>query len=278
MVTRCKNMKIRNITQLVDDEFEFKFLNALRQFWRDRKTFRCIGNPKQQNLFLLLDGCSITYVDKDKRIITAGSGDIVYTPKGSEYKAELSEFCDSDSHTVGINFLLFDENGEEIVLSKDITVFHPVLNSEAYSLFHRILLPNTTMSSVRNKIIFLEILCALASDIPLKTVPDRISKALEYLSNNIEKNPTVAELADMCNISEVCFRKQFKEKTGMTPIEYRNKLRLKKAESYLEYGDISIQEISDMLGYSTVSHFIKEFRLRYGKSPYKYKKQLSKKI
>ena len=59
---------------------------------------------------------------------------------------------------------------------------------------------------------------------------------------------------------------------GLTPLEYRNSLRLSRARAYLEYGDISVLEISDMLGYATVSHFIKAFKNRYGCAPLQYRK------
>jgi AraC-like DNA-binding protein len=88
----------------------------------------------------------------------------------------------------------------------------------------------------------------------------------------VEENPSISKLAKLCNISEVYFRKQFKAHVGVSPLEYRNSLRLSRARSYLEYGEISVQEISDTLGYSTVSHFIKEFKNYYGFSPLKYRK------
>ena len=105
-----------------------------------------------------------------------------------------------------------------------------------------------------------------------KSLPDYITKAMRYLTDHIEQKPTVAELAALCNISEVYFRKQFKDYIGVSPCEYRNALRLSRAKSYLEYGEISVQEISYMLGYSTVSHFIKEFKQRYACSPLQYRK------
>ena len=123
------------------------------------------------------------------------------------------------------------------------------------------------------KILLLNILCTLASYTIQQNIPKRISDTLNYMSEHIEENPSVKQLADMCNVSEVYFRRQFKKCIGMTPIEYRNIIRLSKARSFLEYGDISIQEISDTLGYSTVSHFIKEFRTHYGSSPLQYRKQ-----
>ena len=82
----------------------------------------------------------------------------------------------------------------------------------------------------------------------------------------------ISELAKSCNISEVYFRKLFKKEMGVSPVEYRNRLRLERAKQYLEYGDISVQEISDELGYSTVSHFIKIFREEFGVPPLEYRK------
>ena len=118
----------------------------------------------------------------------------------------------------------------------------------------------------------MEILCQLATKDAEKPMPGHITEALRYLSEHIEQTPTVAELAARCHISEVYFRKQFKACVGVSPCEYRNALRLSRAKSYLEYGEISVQEISDMLGYSTQSHFIKEFKQRYACSPLKYRK------
>jgi AraC-like DNA-binding protein len=59
---------------------------------------------------------------------------------------------------------------------------------------------------------------------------------------------------------------------GTSPAKYRNELRLGKARDYLKFGDISVQEISDTLGYATVSHFIKEFKGKHGISPLQYRK------
>jgi AraC-like DNA-binding protein len=122
----------------------------------------------------------------------------------------------------------------------------------------------------------MEILASLATHTFRKDVSVPIAKDLRYIEEHIEENPTITELADLSNVSEVYFRKQFKASLGMTPVEYRNSLRLDRARSYLEYGDISVQEISDMLGYATVSHFIKVFREKYGISPLQYRKQSRK--
>ena len=117
----------------------------------------------------------------------------------------------------------------------------------------------------------MEILEQLIYD-PLTNEGSIISKTISYLSKHIEKNPSIADLAERCNVSEVYLRRKFKERMGISPAKYKNELRLGKAISYLKFGDISVQEISDMLGYATVSHFIKEFKRRFGTSPLQYRK------
>lgn len=265
-------MKVCAVDELVNQNFNVVFLNALQQFWRTTKSFQCIHFPKKQNLFLFLDGCRITYTDKNNRIFVANSGDIVYTPIGSEYKVQLSDFKNPASHTVGINFFLLDEAGKNIVLSNEIQIFHCSQNPAIPLLFQKALQEDRIHSFTKNRILLFELVCELAAHTSKQRIPDHIAKALQYLDENIEENPTVSKLAELCGISEVYFRRQFKEYMGVSPREYRNTLRLSRARSYLEYGEISVQEISDTLGYSTASHFIKEFKKQYGFSPLKYRK------
>jgi len=265
-------MTICTPNQLMEQNFNAVFINALQQFWHATKDFQCIGIPKQHNLLLYLEGCRITYTDKSGNTYTANSGDIVYTPMGSEYQAHLFDFQSPGSHTVGINFFLFSQEGEQIVLSDRIQIFRSSPKDTLSLLFHQAQLFVPNQPYTRSRILLMEILCALVDRAENKPLPKHIAHALEYLSNHIEENPSIAKLAELCNISQVHFRKQFNRYLGMTPLEYRNSLRLNRARSYLEYGDISVQEISDMLGYSTVSHFIKVFKNQYGCAPLKYRK------
>ena len=45
--------------------FNVVFINALKQLWQSTRSFRSIGEPKKQNLFLYLNGCKISYKDKN---------------------------------------------------------------------------------------------------------------------------------------------------------------------------------------------------------------------
>jgi AraC-like DNA-binding protein len=265
-------MKVCSVENLLNQNFNLVFVNALQQFWHNTNFFQCIGAPKKVNLFLFVCGCKVLYTDKNNNTYIANSGDIVYTPIGSEYKVELCDFENSDSHTVGINFFLYDEKGEDIILSDGIEIFHSD-DKIVSSMFHQSIYHDIIKQHTKNRILLMEILCALSQDSKRKSATDNVTKALAYLSENIEESPSISKLAEVCNVSEVYLRRQFKNYVGMSPVEYRNTLRLDRAKTYLEYGEISVQEISDALGYSTVSHFIKEFKNKFGISPLKYRQK-----
>ena len=265
-------MRTVSLCELVSSNFNVVFVNALKQHWRTTKFFQCINAPKKQNLLLFLSGCKITYTDKDGNVVTAKSGDVVYSPVGSEYKAQMFDFEGEEAHTVGINFMLYDESGEPLTFSHGVEILPSGDGKVLSRLFHQLISHDPTIHFTQNRIVLMEIISAIASGGTSHSYSKGIDGAIKYLTDHVAENPTVSELAAISHVSEVYFRRQFKLRTGMTPIEYRTHLRLSKARSYLAYGDISVQEISNTLGYSTVSHFIKEFKRYNGISPLKYRK------
>ena len=244
------------------------FVNALRQFWHTAKSFQCIGAPKRRHLLLYLCGCRITYTDKEGRVTVAEPGDVVYTPAGSEYRAVLSDFRDGEAHTVGINFDLFGRSGETLAFSDGILVL-PAVSHTAHRLFEEALTLSEPATR-KGQILLLSLFDALAVG-KESELPPPIRHALAYLTEHIEESPTVAALATECHLSEVHFRKLFLRCTGLSPAAYRTQLRLERARSYLEYGDVPVGEIAATLGYATLSHFIKEFKRQYGETPLSYR-------
>ena len=264
-------MKTIDINGRDGGDFNAIFINVLRQFWKNTRSFQCIGDPKKQNLLLYLNGCKATYTDKSGEVFVAESGDLVYTPVGSEYSARLSDFSSAESHTIGINFLLTDKDGESVALADGIRIFHIGHTGELCSLVYRAEIGEAGRTPLETRILLFEILCALTAnkEEQRSTV---VARCIKYLSEHVIENPSVSELAERCGVSEVYLRRKFKEQMGVSPAKFRNELRLEKAASYLKFGDITVQEISDTLGYATVSHFIKEFKGRYGISPLQYRK------
>ena len=59
----------------------------------------------------------------------------------------------------------------------------------------------------------------------------------------------------------------FKARTGMGFSKYLLGLRMKKAEELLENGDMNINEVALMVGYTSPSYFIQNFKKYFGRTP-----------
>ncbi|MXV51007.1 response regulator [Pedobacter sp. HMF7647] len=101
---------------------------------------------------------------------------------------------------------------------------------------------------------------------------------LEKLNDSIHKNLSnieldVEHLADAMNMSRPTLYRKIKSISDLTPNELINLARLKKAAELLNEGTMKIYEISDMVGYSSQTHFGRNFLKQFGMSPSDYMNQ-----
>lgn len=80
------------------------------------------------------------------------------------------------------------------------------------------------------------------------------------------------EVVEMSNYSHSYLCKIFKERTGKTLKYYHLELKMNYAVELLKNHRLSILEISNKLGYSSLSHFIKVFKSHTAMTPNTYRK------
>ena len=100
----------------------------------------------------------------------------------------------------------------------------------------------------------------------------RLYNSIEYLSKNFAAAPDVNELAAMEHLSTGRYRCVFSELMGMSPKEYIIRLRLDRSMELLQCTDLSVGEISDIVGYQDPLYFSKLFKRKLGVSPAAYRK------
>ena len=66
----------------------------------------------------------------------------------------------------------------------------------------------------------------------------------------------------------------FKEITGVSPLEYRNKIRIDHAKELLEDDSIPVGEVGALVGYASASYFCDAFKKRTGYSPIQYRQMI----
>lgn len=101
----------------------------------------------------------------------------------------------------------------------------------------------------------------------------QLENAVTFVEENYATNFKISELADACHMSETHFRRVFQERMNMTPVEYINFVRIKKACDLIDKTDISMEEVAEKVGFVTPSTFNRNFRRIIGTSPYQWKKR-----
>jgi AraC-like DNA-binding protein len=97
-----------------------------------------------------------------------------------------------------------------------------------------------------------------------------VSTVLEYVRRHLSEPLTVADLAEQVSLSPSAFAHLFREITGRSPYQFVKEMRLDKARELLIDGQLAVVRVAKEVGYGSVSHFISEFRARFGVTPRAY--------
>lgn len=95
----------------------------------------------------------------------------------------------------------------------------------------------------------------------------RITWAVDYMQRHLASPVTVPELAARVNLSASRFRDLFSSQTGIGPVEYLQRLRLRRARLLLERTFLTVKEVMTVVGYNDPSHFSRDFRRYHGVTP-----------
>lgn len=103
-----------------------------------------------------------------------------------------------------------------------------------------------------------------------------VERAKAIIENSISEDLTVAEIAEMINISVHYLCHIFKAETGITPIDYRNSVKLTMAKKLLVDTNGKISDIAVECGFGSASYFSKVFVKNEGITPAEYRTALKK--
>ena len=87
---------------------------------------------------------------------------------------------------------------------------------------------------------------------------DPIEAACDMLSQNLDEEISLEELARSLQIGYETFRKVFKKQTGVSPARYRTRKKMEQACILLE-GGVPMKEIAGLVGYGDVYAFSSSF-------------------
>jgi transcriptional regulator GlxA family with amidase domain len=100
-----------------------------------------------------------------------------------------------------------------------------------------------------------------------------IGSAQQWLAAHFSVASPVDEMIKRSRLAERTFKRRFTAATGLTPIDYVQRLRIEDAKRRLERTDASVDEISWRVGYEDAAFFRRLFRRTTGMAPGAYRKR-----
>lgn len=110
----------------------------------------------------------------------------------------------------------------------------------------------------------------LVNDAQQQKYPYPMAKAIRYINANLYGCCKVEDAARFAGCNPKYLAALFRKELEISPKEYIQHKKMKEALSLLTHNCLSVSETADILGYCNTSHFIREFKRFYGKTPRQY--------
>lgn len=106
----------------------------------------------------------------------------------------------------------------------------------------------------------------LDDDDPEQQIDD-IQRVKNYVAQHLGIRISLADIAEYMNLNASYLSRIFKERTGVSVVNYITEEKMKRAAVLLKTGDYKIKEVAELLGIEDQYYFNKLFKKVYGISP-----------
>lgn len=236
-----------------------------------------IGGSNSGHLHILESG-KLTIITNEGHKVCLDTPSVIFIPSGTEHRVVSSE---SDEANLICALVKFDStNGQSLIQSLPQFIYYEISETQpvgraAKWLFEEAFDEQVGRQAMINKladVFLLQVLRDVVNNgvllqgvLSAMTHP-RLSKVIEAIHNEPEKQWTVETLADIAALSRSKFAALFKETVGQPPNNYITELRVAMAQNLLKKGK-SINIIANEVGYEHGSALARVFRKTLGVSP-----------
>lgn len=256
---------------------------AVRQIWKPEDSWLGYTHHPRPNsgLVLICADMEMTYSYEGGEL-TARMGDVVYVPGGIQYRVSFRGSAPEshlDSYTV--NFDLFDGEGNKVLLSDRVLLLTGDPQNRRYAplaaeLYEAYCLEKIGLdrNPLKLEAIFLYLFDRIVTDArSQRDFHYPIRHGVRALTAEWNQNKPIGVYAAMCDLSESYFYLLFKRSMGLSPVEYRNRIRVNTACSLLEDTSMSVDGIALSVGFDSPFYFSRTFKKVMGISPRQYRRE-----
>lgn len=117
-----------------------------------------------------------------------------------------------------------------------------------------------------------------SSEVDGRASQDVVETIRRYIREHIHEELGRGELANLVYLNPDYLSHVFREKVGMSLVDFITAERVKKARELLATTDMSIRDVSLAVGYSNISYFSRQFKRSQGKTPLEFRRSINQNI
>ena len=118
----------------------------------------------------------------------------------------------------------------------------------------------------------------LSSSVKERSDGDMFQKVIGYLNDNVTSDITFEDVCHFSSLSKTYLKVLFKEKSGMSVMEYYKGLKIVEAKKLIREGEHNFTQIAEMLGYASIHYFSRHFKKATEMTPSQYASTIKIKI
>lgn len=243
-------------------------------------------NHSDHLLILCVGGCGeISFVQEEKgykqeQKKTLTSGQALLLPKGTAHKYHANKNKPWTIYWVHLDGHLAEQFTLMLHANENAELIFDVPNlPEVLSEFEQLLACRHATYQFNNFVLASNILRKLFSyfiaqnQLPLSNESNQINLQIidGYLEENINKQISLEQMAEVSGLSKFHFAKKFQKQTGVSPVRYFLESKIKHACELIDRTQLTIKEVSSRLGYDDPYYFSRLFKKIMGLSPKQYR-------
>ena len=220
------------------------------------------------------------YLDEDGRKFTAEKGDIYILHKNSTHTYR----SDSDDPWIKTFVCFYGDVADKLFESYSLKTVNLVKGIYAGSLFDELydsVKTATTISEMEDRCLacIVRIMQAISRFIPQsaknRSPASLLKSAIDNIADYSIDGSLFREIIRRTGYTESYIIREFKSEYGITPYRYLSETKIRVASNMLKSSSVSIQEISEKLGFCDSQHFSSVFKKSKGYSPLRYRRMFS---
>ena len=259
-------MNYGQLNKFFTTDFNIDGIACAYRSWDADTRYNYMDNPRRRHGLMLLTDYPALFQFPDGTTVQRNVGDLMLLPKGARYNVRFLVPPQKKTHPVVINFRLSLADGKVLRLEREVVrlcrddgTLLPLFTA-AVRLYE-----SGTPAGLKAKVFEL-----FGQLFPIHETDQC---CISYINRHYTQHFSIPDLAKRCTMSESVYRKQFKLLTGLSPVQYINRLKVDKACQMLMGDDMRLQDISDFLGFYSLPYFYKVFKDCTGMTPHEYIKQ-----